>query len=547
MPEKKDHDEIIGKGTWIDKVADSLIKREKKIGRTLDTIRVESGLGASGIPHIGSMGDAVRAYGIALALQNLGYRAELVAYSDDMDVLRKIPYGLPEWLNDYLARPVSSIPDPFGSCHRSYGDHMSGLLLDGLDRAGIKYSFRSGRESYKSGLLVNQIDTLLRNSSLLGKKISEFVGQDKYTEVLPYFPICSQCGRLYTAIAEKYLPDEKKVTYICSGSRIGKVDVKGCGNRGEADITKGEGKLAWKVEFAARWQALDIRFEAYGKDIMDSVRVNDWVADEILSYPHPLHVKYEMFLDKTGKKISKSAGNVLTPQMWLKYGSPESILLLLYKRITGTRHVGLDDIPTLMDEYDYYEDVYFGRAKEDNPAKLAKTKGVYEYVNRLKPPAMPDAHVPYRLIVQQASIFRGETAEKRHEKVFGRLSKYGVVKDKTERMMRKIELACNWADDIDSSTEQKFEIELDDKQKNAIRQLIQSLGSLSSISPSDPEAPKNLQSIVFDTARSNGIEPKEFFVLLYRMLINADRGPRIGNYVLDLGIDRTCTMLERYL
>jgi lysyl-tRNA synthetase class 1 len=547
MPEKKDHDEIIGKGTWIDKVADSLIKREKKIGRTLDTIRVESGLGASGIPHIGSMGDAVRAYGIALALQNLGYRAELVAYSDDMDGLRKIPYGLPEWLNDYLARPVSSIPDPFGSCHRSYGDHMSGLLLDGLDRAGIKYSFRSGRESYKSGLLVNQIDTLLRNSSLLGKKISEFVGQDKYTEVLPYFPICSQCGRLYTAIAEKYLPDEKKVTYICSGSRIGKVDVKGCGNRGEADITKGEGKLAWKVEFAARWQALDIRFEAYGKDIMDSVRVNDWVADEILSYPHPLHVKYEMFLDKTGKKISKSAGNVLTPQMWLKYGSPESILLLLYKRITGTRHVGLDDIPTLMDEYDYYEDVYFGRAKEDNPAKLAKTKGVYEYVNRLKPPAMPDAHVPYRLVVQQASIFRGETAEKRHEKVFGRLSKYGVVKDKTERMMRKIELACNWADDIDSSTEQKFEIELDDKQKNAIRQLIQSLGSLSSISPSDPEAPKNLQSIVFDTARSNGIEPKEFFVLLYRMLINADRGPRIGNYVLDLGIDRTCTMLERYL
>jgi lysyl-tRNA synthetase class 1 len=547
MPEKKDHDEIIGKGTWIDKVADSLIKREKKIGRTLDTIRVESGLGASGIPHIGSMGDAVRAYGIALALQNLGYRAELVAYSDDMDGLRKIPYGLPEWLNDYLARPVSSIPDPFGSCHRSYGDHMSGLLLDGLDRAGIKYSFRSGRESYKSGLLVNQIDTLLRNSSLLGKKISEFVGQDKYTEVLPYFPICSQCGRLYTAIAEKYLQDEKKVTYICSGSRIGKVDVKGCGNRGEADITKGEGKLAWKVEFAARWQALDIRFEAYGKDIMDSVRVNDWVADEILSYPHPLHVKYEMFLDKTGKKISKSAGNVLTPQMWLKYGSPESILLLLYKRITGTRHVGLDDIPTLMDEYDYYEDVYFGRAKEDNPAKLAKTKGVYEYVNRLKPPAMPDAHVPYRLVVQQASIFRGETKEKRYEKVFGRLSKYGVVKDKTERMMRKIELACNWADDIDSSTEQKFEIELDDKQKNAIRQLIQSLGSLSSISPSDPEAPKNLQSIVFDTARSNGIEPKEFFVLLYRMLINTDRGPRIGNYVLDLGIGRTCTMLERYL
>ena len=102
------------------------------------------------------------------------------------------------------------------------------------------------------------------------------------------------------------LTEEKKVVYSCIGGRIGKVDVKGCGHKGEADITKGEGKFAWKVEFGARWQAFDIRFEAYGKDIMDSVRVNDWVADEILGYPHPLHVKYEMFLDKSGKKISKS-------------------------------------------------------------------------------------------------------------------------------------------------------------------------------------------------------------------------------------------------
>src|ERR671927_551428 len=112
-------EEVIGKGTWIDKVAYNLIKREKNLGRNLDLIRVESGLGASGIPHIGSMGDAVRAYGIALALQNLGYKSELIAYSDDMDGLRKIPDGLPDWLKDYIARPVSSIPDPFGRCHAS--------------------------------------------------------------------------------------------------------------------------------------------------------------------------------------------------------------------------------------------------------------------------------------------------------------------------------------------------------------------------------------------------------------------------------------------
>ncbi|MGI0004895.1 MAG: lysine--tRNA ligase, partial [Nitrososphaera sp.] len=112
-------EKIIGRGTWLDKVADALVRREQKLGRKLDLINVESGLGASGIPHIGSMGDAVRAYGIALALQNMGYKAELIAYSDDMDGLRKIPAGLPGWLAEHIARPVSEIPDPFGDCHAS--------------------------------------------------------------------------------------------------------------------------------------------------------------------------------------------------------------------------------------------------------------------------------------------------------------------------------------------------------------------------------------------------------------------------------------------
>jgi lysyl-tRNA synthetase class 1 len=537
-------EEIIGRGTWIDKIADALIKREKKLGRSLDLIRVESGLGASGIPHIGSMGDAVRAYGIALALQNFGFKSELIAYSDDMDGLRKIPHGLPDWLKDHIARPVSSIPDPFGSCHASYSAHMSSLLLDGLDKAGIKYRFQSGREAYKQGLLVKQIDALLRNSSKLGKKIAEFVGQDKYIEVLPYFPVCQSCGRLYTAVAQKYLQEEKKVAYICSGSRIGKADIEGCGHNGEVDIAKGEGKLAWKVEFAARWQALDIRFEAYGKDIMDSVRVNDWVADEILGYSHPLHVKYEMFLDKSGKKISKSAGNVLTPQMWLRYGTPESILLLLFKRITGTRHVGLDDVPALMDEYDYYEDIYFGKIKEDNPAKLTKTKGIYEYINKLNPPKQPSPHVLYRFIAQQASIFP-KSDDDRLDKIFNRLVKYGMVKDKTDGIMQKIKLASNWADD-NAVQDEKFEVQLTDAQRKAVLELVQAIRPFAS-TPDTSENAKVLQSKVFDIARNNGMEPKEFFTLLYRMFLNAERGPRIGNYFLDLGIDRATGVLQRYL
>src|SRR5215216_2041255 len=169
---------IIGKGTWIDKVAFTIIEREKKLGRTSNIIKVESGLGASGIPHIESM----------------GYKSELIAFSDDLDGLRKVPYGLPEWLNKYLCKPVSAIPDPFGNCHDSYGAHMGGLLLEGLDKVGVKYKFTSGSEVYKSGALSDQIHSSLTNSKIIGDKIADLTGQQKYMELLPFFPICQQCG-----------------------------------------------------------------------------------------------------------------------------------------------------------------------------------------------------------------------------------------------------------------------------------------------------------------------------------------------------------------
>ncbi len=401
----------IGKGTWIDKLADELIQREKSIGRSMDLLRVESGLGASGVPHIGSLGDAVRAYGVKLALENFGYKSELIAYSDDLDGLRKIPEGFPDELKEHLGKRVSAIPDPFG-CHDSYGMHMSSLLLEGLDKLGIEYTFRRAKDTYEEGLLKDQIHTILVNSKKIGDSIAELTGQEKFQNVLPYFPACESCDKLYTTESYEYLENEKKVKYRCKDAEIGSNVVKGCGHEGEADITKGLGKLAWKVEFAARWQAFDIRFEAYGKDIMDSVKVNDWVADEVLNYPHPHHVKYEMFLDKGGKKISKSLGNVVTSQRWLNYGTAKSILLLLYKRITGARELGFEDIPSLMDEYNELENIFFGRIKLDNEAKVIKSKGLYEYVNLLNPPKNPSPYVSYRLLIELARIFKDDRVER---------------------------------------------------------------------------------------------------------------------------------------
>ena len=527
---------IIGKGTWIDKLAFELVEREKQLGRNTDLIRVESGLGASGIPHIGSLGDAVRAYGIKLALENFGYRSELIAYSDDLDGLRKIPEGL-QVKEENMGRRVSAIEDPYGECHDSYASHMSSLLLEGLDKLGIEYVHRTAYDTYKNGILKEQIHRILVDNKKIGNAIEELTGQTKFKNVLPYFPVCQNCDKLYTTESYEYIEDEKKVRYRCSDSTIGydKYTLKGCGHEGEADITKGLGKLAWKVEFAARWQAFDIRFEAYGKDIMDSVKVNDWVSDEILGFPHPHHLKYEMFLDKSGKKISKSLGNVVTSEKWLNYGTSESILLLLYKRITGAREVGFEGIPALMDEYDELENIYFGKTKVDNEAKLVKSKGLYEYVNLLRPPENPSTHVNYRLLIELCKIFK----DNRLERVSSKLIDYGTIKETNSHIEKLIKLAGNYSDDFEETKMLSTEFTIDDSSKIALKQLADLL--------SRNEKIEDLQNSIYRIAKENQVQPKDFFRFLYQIILSTNRGPKIGPFIEDVGKKKVADAIYRHV
>jgi lysyl-tRNA synthetase class 1 len=227
--------------------------------------------------------------------------------------------------------------------------------------------------------------------------------------------------------------------------------------------------------------------------------------------------------------------------MWMKYGTPQSILLLLFKRITGTRHIGIDDIPSLMDEYDLYEDVYFGKIKESNQSKLVKLRGIYEYVNHLNPPTNSYHHVPYRLIAQQTSLFEGK---ERIDKVFERLKKYGLVRDKTRDILKKIELASNWTDDI-LVNEDKYDLTLDKRYNEALRELVSYLKAYKEQESDDIS--NYIQTLIYETSKKYEIQPKDFFRLLYKILINSDRGPKLGNYLVDLGINRACEIIEKYL
>jgi lysyl-tRNA synthetase, class I len=524
---------IIGRGTWYDKAAYDLVEREKKLGRSLDILRTESGLGASGFPHIGSLADALRNYAITLALRNMGYQSEYIAFADDKDGLRKVPAGLPQELEKWLGYPVSNIPDPFGSCHSSFGQHMVSLLKETLNINGVEYVDMSGYKVYQDGLLNEEIITIMNNHERIGRIIEEEIGQEKYTEVLPYFAVCEECGRINTT-ALGYDKHTRTITYDCRGMEVKGRWVEGCGHRGEVKITSGNGKLSWKVEFAARWHALDIRFEAYGKDIADSVRVNDRICREIFRWEPPMHVQYEMFLDRGGKKISKSAGNVFTPQVWYRYGSKESLNLLIYKRFVGTKSGSVEDIPVHMDELDDLEETYFDKEKTSYDLEYYKQTGLYEYLHLLKPPNEPQAHIPFNLMVRLARV-----APKGTEKEFieAKLEEYKYLKETRKGLTERITYALNWVQDFEDEEPKK--IKLNASQRDAVQAIIERLREADNI--------EEYQATVFNSAKAMNMKPKDIFPIVYMILIGRPQGPRFGPYVELVGKETVLRELERGL
>lgn len=527
--------EIIGRGTWLDMVAHHVLEREAKLGRNVDVLRTESGLGASGIPHVGSLGDVIRAYGIKLALETLGRKSEFIAFSDDMDGLRKVPTGMPESLKKFLGQPVSAIPDPY-NCHASYGTHMNSLLREAMDTCGVNYAFHSATEDYRKGMLNDQVRKILSSADQVGRIVKEAVGQDKYIEVLPYFPVCGSCGKIYTTRSRQFEASTDKVMYACEGeAEVKGSRLEGCGYKGEVDIKTGQGKLPWKGDFAARWAALAINFEAYGKDIADSVRINDRICEDILGYPAPSHVRYELFLDRGGKKISKSksALDVITPQTWFKYAPPASLNLLMFKRIAGARSLGVEDIPTYVNELNRLEDTYFNTREPSDEREHAKLRGLYEYAYLLKQPSTPKPHIPYNLLVYLITV---APEEKRKEYVLTKLREYGYLKDAPPTQFDEIiAQAANWAKDFHEIPETGLTIT--DPQRLAIEDLVVIVRS--------ENDERILQNSVFNIAKRYSLDASEFFKLLYTILLGAPKGPRLGPYIKAMGSENVARALER--
>lgn len=517
---------------WVDRIAREILEREKSIGR-VKTIRTEMGMGASGIPHVGSAGDGVRSYVVNLALKEMGAKSEFIAFSDDMDGLRKVPLGFPKGLEKEIGKPVSLIKDPYG-CHESFGVHISSLLTEAFEKLGVKFKLKKASLEYPRGTFDKEILEILTNAGQAGEIIKRITGQEKYLNQLPFLPICSRCGRVYTTTAYSFDSEGKKISYKCDQGFVGRnvntgedIVVKGCGYGGECGIR--EGKLAWKVEFAARWRALKISYEAYGKDILDSVRCNDAVCRELLGREPPIHSFYEMFTERGGKKISKSSGNVFTPDMWMKYASPESLCLLFLKRLGTARVVDLDSIPVYMDEVDRLADIYFGKTRVGNEKELSHMKRLYEYVNFFGSVKKPGVVIPYNTLVNIMKLAKDKKIAKRM------LEKTGHIKGKSMEFERRLEYAENWVKD--SGVEEKLEFKPSKKEKSALKELAKVLEK--------PVSEEDLHNKFWDISKAHGLSPKDFFRAAYLVLLGQERGPRLAPFILALGKGKAAKLFKK--
>lgn len=524
---------------WADQVAKEVVEREKKLGR-VSVFRTEMGLGASGIPHVGSTGDGIRSFVVNLALKELGVKSEFIAFSDDRDGLRKVPAGFPLPESE-IGKPVSAIQDPFG-CHKSMALHIGQLLTDAFDRLGVEFKLLRAHEEYAKGTLDKQIITALKNAKRCGEIIRETTGQEKYLTQLPYIATCTECGRIYTTRAYRFDENEGKIYYKCDQAFIGKnsttgknIEIMGCGHDGVSGIR--DGKLSWKVEFAARWAALKINYEAFGKDILDSVRCNDRISSEIFGWEPPVHSFYELFTERSGKKISKSAGNVFTPARWMKYASPLSLRLLFLKRLATSRVVDPDAIPAYMDEVDELEKVYFSKTKIANPKELEHQKRMFEYVNFLKTPKESHAAVPYNLLVRLMVISKNKEVVKDILKRTSHIPK-DLSKEDVEELNQRLEYATNWIND--TVPEEKIIYSMADVQKKSIKKLIHELES------KDWDE-TDLYSRLYAIPKEDGLELGKFFEAAYVLLLNSLRGPRLAQFICAVGCEKAASIMKSRL
>ena len=320
--------------------AKKLLRERKSFIEKKGKIVLQTGYGPSGLPHIGTFGEVARTSMIVNALNKItDIPKEIVTFSDDMDGLRKIPENIPnsQKLEENLHKPLTSVPDPFDK-YSSFGEHNNEMLKKFLDEFNFIYSFKSSTQLYKSGYFNETLKLILKNYKNIMNIIIPTIGKERQKTYSPFLPICPDSGKVLEIPVLEIDEKNSKIIFDNNGKKL------------EKSILDGNCKLQWKVDWAMRWYAIDVDFEMYGKDLIESAILSTKII-KLLGKTNPSGFSYELFLDENGEKISKSKGNGITIDQWLKYASPESLSLFMYQNPKRAKKLYKEIVPKAVDEY----------------------------------------------------------------------------------------------------------------------------------------------------------------------------------------------------
>ncbi|QFT82706.1 Lysine--tRNA ligase [Roseovarius sp. THAF27] len=506
---------------WPFEEARRLLKRYEKAPPEKGYVLFETGYGPSGLPHIGTFGEVLRTTMIRHAFQQISdIPTRLFCFSDDLDGMRKVPGNVPnqDMLQEHLQKPLTSVPDPFGE-FESFGHHNNAMLRRFLDTFGFEYEFYSATDFYKSG----QFDeTLLRAAERyddIMKVMLKSLREERQQTYSIFLPLHPETGRVLYVPMKNVDAAKGEITFDDEDGREWTLPVTG-----------GNVKLQWKPDFGARWAALGVDFEMYGKDHSTNTPIYDKIC-EILGTPAPEHFTYELFLDDKGQKISKSSGNGISIDEWLTYASTESLSYFMYQKPKTAKRLFFDVIPRAVDEYHQQLRAYPG---QDAAGKLNNP------VHHIHNGDVPESRmvVSFAMLLNLASVASAQDKET----LWGFINRYAP--DASPETHPDLDAAAGFAvkyyeDFVAPTKTYRAPTELE---REALTDLRDQLAAYDG--PVEDEA---LQSVVYAVGRDRFDPLRDWFKALYETLLGASQGPRFGGFIALYGVDETVALIDRAL
>ncbi|QDY68821.1 lysine--tRNA ligase [Qingshengfaniella alkalisoli] len=515
-------DAAMSSKAWPFEEARRVLKRYEKSPPEKGYVLFETGYGPSGLPHIGTFGEVLRTTMIRRAFEVISdIPTKLICFSDDLDGMRKVPGNVPnqDMLQEHLQMPLTSVPDPFEQ-FESFGDHNNAMLRRFLDTFGFDYEFYSATDFYKSGQFDEVLKRAVERYDDVMKVMLKSLREERRQTYSIFLPIHPETGRVLYVPMKHVDAENYTVTFDDEG-----------GKEWTLPVTGGNVKLQWKPDFGARWAALGVDFEMYGKDHSTNTPIYDRIC-EILGGKKPEHFTYELFLDDKGQKISKSSGNGISIDEWLSYASTESLAYFMFQKPKTAKRMYFDVIPKAVDEYHQQLRAY---ADQDEKARLANP--VYHIHGHNVPQS--NMVVPFAMLLNLASVSGAESKET----LWGFIQRYApeTNAESNPDMDAAAGFAVRYYNDFVKPA--KVYRAPTDQERKALEDLKSRLeawdGGLDA---------EDLQTMVFAVGKEHKFEPlRDWFKALYEVLLGASQGPRFGGFIALYGVQETIALIDNAL